>query len=81
MALSVEENPYLEEIVDRFTEMRRTDRPIPVWCFYETRPSRISKTLLNNPNVKDVSSLQLDIECTVYMCTNNEREKEIFLTH
>ncbi|KAM0124186.1 hypothetical protein ACHAO1_011111 [Botrytis cinerea] len=43
MALSVEENPYLQDIVHRFTETRRVDHPIPLWCFYETKPSPIHK--------------------------------------
>ncbi|PQE18248.1 P-loop containing nucleoside triphosphate hydrolase protein [Rutstroemia sp. NJR-2017a BBW] len=43
MALSVEENPYLQDIVYRFTETRRVDHPIPLWCFYETKPSPIGK--------------------------------------
>lgn len=56
MALSVEENPYLHNIVDRYTETRRRDHPTPLWCFYETNPSPISKTLRNN-NLEDVSQI------------------------
>jgi len=56
MALSVEENPYLQDIVDRYTETRRRDHPTPLWCFYETSPSPISKTLRNN-NLGDVSQI------------------------
>ncbi|ETS85342.1 hypothetical protein PFICI_03367 [Pestalotiopsis fici W106-1] len=52
MALSVEANPYLQHIVDRYTETRRGQHPIPLWCFYETKPSPISKTLRNN-DLKD----------------------------
>ncbi|KAM3562111.1 hypothetical protein MY1884_002017 [Beauveria asiatica] len=48
MALSVEENPYLQNLVNRFTETRRGDHPIPLWCFYETQPSPIRKTLRND---------------------------------
>ncbi|KAK4160854.1 hypothetical protein QBC43DRAFT_244760 [Cladorrhinum sp. PSN259] len=47
MALSVEGNPYLQDIVDRFTATRRGDHPIPLWCFYETEPSAVGKTLGN----------------------------------
>lgn len=54
MALSVEENPRLEDIVDRYTETRRRDHPTPVWCFYETEKSKIGKVLRNN-TVEDVS--------------------------
>jgi hypothetical protein len=43
MALSVEENPYLQAIVRRYTETRCTDHPIPLCCFYETNPSPIRK--------------------------------------
>lgn len=56
MALSVEENPHLEHIVSQFTETRREDHPIPLWCFYETKPSPVGKTLLNE-KVKDVSQV------------------------
>ncbi|KAI1176507.1 hypothetical protein F4777DRAFT_546544 [Nemania sp. FL0916] len=52
MALSVEENPYLRDIVYRYTETRRVDHPIPLCCFYETDPSPIGKMLRNN-NIPD----------------------------
>ncbi|KAK8142845.1 hypothetical protein G3M48_008093 [Beauveria asiatica] len=48
MALSVEENPYLQNLVNRYTETRRGDHPTPLWCFYETQPSPIRKTLRNS---------------------------------
>jgi hypothetical protein len=53
MALSVEENPYLQDIVKQYTKTRCGDHPMPLCCFYETKPSPIGKTLLSN-NVKDV---------------------------
>ena len=54
MALSVEENPYLQDIVHRFTETRRVDHPIPLWCFYETKPSPICK-VYKDKGLEDVS--------------------------
>ncbi len=54
MALSVEENPYLRDIVDRFTATRCGDHPLPLWCFYETKPSPVGKTLRND-KLEDVS--------------------------
>ncbi|KAI2621788.1 hypothetical protein GGR54DRAFT_599830 [Hypoxylon sp. NC1633] len=51
MALSVEENPYLQDILKRYTETR-IRHPIPLCCFYETEPSPIGKTL-KSPEVKD----------------------------
>ncbi|KAI1178130.1 P-loop containing nucleoside triphosphate hydrolase protein [Nemania sp. FL0916] len=52
MALSVEENRYLQDIVDRFTESRRGDHPLPLWCFYELLPSPIKKVLWT-PELED----------------------------
>ncbi|GAW17430.1 hypothetical protein ANO14919_068870 [Xylariales sp. No.14919] len=46
MALSVEENPYLDDLVNRFTTAR-LKYPIPIWCFYETEPSPVSRVLGN----------------------------------
>lgn len=54
MALSVKENPYLQDIVERYTMTRVGDHPIPLWCFYELLPSPVGKTL-QNTNVQDVS--------------------------
>lgn len=55
MALSVEENPYLQEIVDGFTRTRLGDQPMPLWCFYETCASPVGK-VLRNSKIKDVSA-------------------------
>ncbi|EXU98176.1 tetratricopeptide repeat and NB-ARC domain protein [Metarhizium robertsii] len=62
MALSVEENPYLQNIVYQFTETRRGDHPIPLWCFYETKPSPIGKTLLNSA-IKDGYLIPAESAC------------------
>ncbi|QLI65467.1 uncharacterized protein G6M90_00g027870 [Metarhizium brunneum] len=62
MALSVEENPYLQNIVYQFTETRRCDHPIPLWCFYETKPSPIGKTLLNSA-IKDGYLIPAESAC------------------
>ncbi|KAI0380584.1 TPR-like protein [Hypomontagnella monticulosa] len=51
MALSVEENPHLQEVVKRYTETRG-QHPIPLCCFYETRPSPIGKPF-QNPQLPD----------------------------
>lgn len=58
MALSVEENPHLQDVVKRYTETR-IRHPVPLCCFYETQPSPIGKTL-QNPEVKDVSPSKRD---------------------
>ncbi|KAF5136426.1 Regulatory protein AfsR [Metarhizium anisopliae] len=62
MALSVEENPYLQNIVYQFTETRRGDHPIPLWCFYETKPSPIGKTMLNSA-IKDGYLIPAESAC------------------
>ena len=54
MSLSVHENPYLQHIVHQYTETRCGDHPMPVVCFYETKPSPIHKVLLNE-DLEDVS--------------------------
>ncbi|KAI0413476.1 hypothetical protein F5X98DRAFT_390791 [Xylaria grammica] len=51
MALSVEENPYLDDLVNRFTTAR-LKYPIPIWCFYETEPSPVSR-VLGNGDLRD----------------------------
>ncbi|RWA09422.1 hypothetical protein EKO27_g5687 [Xylaria grammica] len=51
MALSVEENPYLDDLVNRFMTAR-LKYPIPIRCFYETEPSPVSR-VLKNSSLKD----------------------------
>ena len=45
MELSVPENPFLTDIVDRFLETRDKRRLIPIMCFYEELPSDLGKSL------------------------------------
>ncbi|KAK9444491.1 srpk [Metarhizium brunneum] len=52
IALSVEENPYLQNIVYQFTETRRS----------ETKPSPIGKTLLNSA-IKDGYLIPAESAC------------------
>ncbi len=56
MALSVEENPYLQDIVYRYMETRDGNHPIPLWCFYETKPSPVHK-VYNDDSLQDVSQI------------------------
>ncbi|OTB07443.1 hypothetical protein M426DRAFT_251349 [Hypoxylon sp. CI-4A] len=58
MTLSMEENPYLDEIVHRYTDTRSLGHNIPLRCFYETMPSPIGKVLMNN-EIKDYQNSQL----------------------
>ncbi|KAI1740911.1 hypothetical protein F4680DRAFT_88625 [Xylaria scruposa] len=57
MALAEEENPYLQDIVKRFTETRRGKNPIPLRFFYETKPSPITKLFPPGSAISDVSNL------------------------
>ncbi|KAI0096586.1 hypothetical protein GGR51DRAFT_28597 [Nemania sp. FL0031] len=55
MALADEENPYLQDIVKRFTETRCGDNPIPLRFFYETLPSPINKIFPPGSGINDVN--------------------------
>lgn len=47
MDMSVPENEFLLQTVDRFLKTRVSKGSIPIWCFYETLPSPTGKVLQN----------------------------------